>query len=192
MKKHKLWFIVVIAVISLLGLAYAEPTVKINYNYYEIRGTTAEKLRQEMNLSGPLDKDEKRYDAETKWHVSWKYWFGKSRYECWINRVTTEVEVTFTMPRWKRSKKMSKELEQQWRSYMEVLQEHENGHKNFGINAAREIERRLTSLGSMRSCNALENTANSIANQIIDKYIKIEIEYDRRTDHGRTQGAVFP
>jgi predicted secreted Zn-dependent protease len=75
---------------------------------------------------------------------------------------------------------------------MEVLQEHENGHKNFGINAAREIERRLTSLGSMRSCNALGNTANSIADQIVDKYSRMETEYDRRTDHGRTQGGVFP
>jgi predicted secreted Zn-dependent protease len=195
MTKHKLLFAVIIfilAALALSGAAYAEPHVKIKYNYYEIQGTTAKELRQEMNLSGPLDKGEKRYDAETKWHVRWQYWFGKNRYECWINRVTTEVEVIFTFPKWKRSKKISGDLEQQWLNYMKALQEHENGHKEFGINAAKEIEGRLMSLRPLRSCNALENMANSIANQIIDKYIKIQIEYDRRTDHGRTQGAVFP
>ncbi len=79
-----------------------------------------------------------------------------------------------------------------WREYLAPLTEHENGHRKHGLDAAREIDRGIGALPAQANCNALGNAANAFGNEILRKYNERDIDYDRTTDHGRTQGARFP
>ena len=74
-----------------------------------------------------------------------------------------------------------------WRFWMS-----NSGHScEMGVRAAVEIENRISGMGASDSCSRLEGDANRMARDVIDKYVRLEKEYDRTTNHGINTGAVF-
>ena len=126
-----------------LGVVRAEPVVTVDARYYDIRGATAQELRQQLNRLRPLHRDgKKRYDANTKWHVTWRYTYRDEGGRCRIDRVTTSADVVFTLPRWNSPESASPDLRARWDRYVFALQDHENGHRD-SVSAAREVEREI-------------------------------------------------
>ena len=177
---------------ALASSAGAEPTVKISYKYYDIEGWTADDLRQQMDRLGIRWTNGKTYDAYTGWNVNWHYRHRMIDGECSMVKVTTTVKVEFRLPRWTDSENAPVALQKKWDDYMQALRHHEDGHKDFGIKAAAEIERALAELEPAESCEDLAEIANGLGEQIISKYADDERVYDAETNFGKTQGAVFP
>jgi len=69
------------------------------------------------------------------------------------------------------------------------LQRHEDGHKEHGLKAGREIEAAVLAVKPASNCEDLESAANTAAQAIVSKYQALDEEYDRKTDHGRNQGV---
>ena len=67
--------------------------------------------------------------------------------------------------------------------------EHELGHFQLYQATAREIERSLSQLPTMRKCQTLESEANRIGNLLMKTGNEVNVEYDRRTEHGAKNGA---
>lgn len=172
--------------------ARAEPTVKVDTHYYDIRGASAAELRQQMSRLGPPDRDGRRYDAYTKWYVAWRFTYHEDGKSCRIERVTTSADVTYTLPRWKVPRAAAPELTAHWDRYLAALQTHEDGHRDFGVRGAHEVEQQIRALPAHGSCRELEAAANAAGHRVLDKYRAQELAYDRDTRHGATQGAVFP
>ncbi len=159
---------------------------------YAIRGSSAAELRVEMNAKGPLGGDGRRHDRYTRWQISWRYGYRSGAGRCEIDRVHTEVTVTMTLPSWINEAAVPAGLRAQWRRYLDALETHEKGHARNGLDAAQEIDRAIAALAPLASCDALGTAANAAGNNIIRKYNQRDLDYDRTTDHGRTQGARFP
>lgn len=171
----------------------SNPAVSVKTVYYEINGSTAKQLRNQMNQLGPLIKNEnRRYDGMTNWFVRWSYRYSDTNGRCTINSVNVSTEVIFTLPKWNIPRNVSPSLIASWNKYLAALQVHEDGHKNNGIAAGNEILRRLETMPGSASCPLLEKTANSNAQSIIKRYNEEDIRYDRNTKHGLTQGTRFP
>lgn len=169
------------------------PAVKISHRYYSIAGTSASELRSQMNRLGPYDEGEgRRYDARTDWRVTWSYRYGMQNGFCAMQRVNTQVGITFTLPQWKSSAGAERSLVQDWQRYMASLQLHEDGHKDHGVRAAQDVQHTLRQLPHAVSCGILEANARAAARAVIQTYNAKDLEYDHITRHGYTQGAVFP
>lgn len=175
----------------LADFAHAKPSVSIRHTYYPVSGVTSHELRAQMDKKGPGAGGKTRGDARTKWMVNWGFGLKQVSEGCRIHNVSTSVKVAFIMPRWKNAAKGSPELRERWQNYMKALQNHEDGHRDFGIKAAQEIESVLSGLGPRRSCREMERTANAAASDTLNSYIKKEEYYDILTIHGMTQGASF-
>ncbi|MCP4431147.1 MAG: DUF922 domain-containing Zn-dependent protease, partial [Gammaproteobacteria bacterium] len=76
-----------------------------------------------------------------------------------------------------------------WEKYYPALVEHEAGHAEIAISAAQEIEKILLKLPSYKNCDLLSEKANLAAQKILDRAKPKHEHYDRRTRHGKTQGA---
>lgn len=174
------------------GTTRAEVTLREDTRHYTIRGATAAELRGEMDAKGPRGGDGRRYDGYTRWHVAWRYRYRTQGGQCFIDRVATTVDVTFTMPQWANEGFGSTELRRRWRQYLVALQQHENGHRRHGVEAAGEIDRGIAGLAPRASCESLGAAADALGHQVIRQYNQRDLDYDRTTDHGRTQGARFP
>ncbi|MGB5519144.1 MAG: DUF922 domain-containing protein [Gammaproteobacteria bacterium] len=172
--------------------AIAEPVVTTGYVYYQVSGHTAEDIWADIRKKSPVRHHGRLHVAYTKWNVNWKFWWHGKADDCRITKVTTALDVVYTLPELKPGLTLPDALMRQWERFYAALFGHEQGHKELGEKAAIEIENAIAGMAPRDSCERLENAANETGKNVIDKYRLIEKDYDRSTRHGVNTGAVFP
>lgn len=170
----------------------AAPVISINSIYYNVSGETAEDIWTDILKKSPVRQNGKQHVAYTKWHVNWRYWWIDKVESCEISGVSVSLDITYTLPRLAQNSSMTDALSNRWQNYYSALFKHEQGHKDFGVKAAEQIEKELVAMAARPDCTQLERDANATATRILDKYRQIEIRYDQSTNHGLSMGAVFP
>jgi predicted secreted Zn-dependent protease len=159
---------------------------------YAITGSTPVELRREMNSKGPRGDDGRRFDGFTRWLVSWRYRYNNTGRGCTIASVTTSVKITITLPEWRNANDGDSATREQWSRYLAALERHEQGHRRHGVAAGHEVDQAIAELPPASTCDALGANANALGASILRKYNQLDLDYDRDTDHGATQGARFP
>jgi predicted secreted Zn-dependent protease len=158
---------------------------------YAVTGSSAAEIRKNLNSAGPSDETG-HHDAMTRWFVRWSYPFERGTDRCATGPVSVSVTVRMQMPNWAPPPNAPADLSQSWDHYLKALRHHEDGHKNHGLLAARDVLEKLKRLGAEDDCQAMNVAANAAANRILDEYRVKDRSYDERTRHGATQGAIFP
>jgi predicted secreted Zn-dependent protease len=172
--------------------AQSQPVVAIKTVYYPINGATAGQLRQQMNQLGPISQTSgQRFDARTDWYVRWNYQYFSQGNRCKLTAIRVRADVSIILPQWKQSANAAKGLVDRWNQYIKALRLHEDGHKDNGIATSREVLQLLKQFPAKSSCSELGAAANKAAQSIISQYSQRDLDYDRKTQHGVTQGAVF-
>lgn len=188
MKYH----IFILAFILGLSPALAEPTIKKNVQYYDVKGWDSAFIHNEMDAKGPRDRNSgDRVWAHTHWNVKWNFNYAEESLSCKISQVSTTVTINFIVPRWVERDKAPQLVKDKWDKFYAALQKHEQQHALHGVLAAREIESQLLNLPKKRTCNQAKDAGTQTARTIIKEHAKMDIEYDRKTDQGRTEGLVF-
>lgn len=165
-------------------------TVRLNDDYYDVRGSTAAELRRAMRESGPTANG-RRWDGDTQWNVRWRFRYGMQGGSCRMSDVTVEYTATITMPRWNPPPSAPPMLRRQWFEFERALRAHEEGHRNIGGEAAREVLRLIRAVSSPR-CEYMAEEANALGRRTLDRFRALQRQYDEETGHGRTQGATWP
>jgi predicted secreted Zn-dependent protease len=177
---------VILAVAFSPMVIHAEPIVTEQTQYYKIKGYSEGDLGDQMNALGPA-----LHHAYTQCQIRYqsrsKYVAGRSV----ITSVMVNVYVTYTMPTWTNKSDGPLALQEKWKRYYRCLSNHESGHKEISIRNARLIEQSLLGLQAL-SDQELQLKADEIAQAYIEKAKQEDAEYDRTTEHGKTQGAHFP
>ena len=136
----------------------AEKTV-----YYEIEGSTAQELRQQMDRLGPLDDNGWRWSALTRWHVHWSYLYDLRDGGCAAGPVKVRLEITYTMPRWDAPAGAPQDLIERWQAYLSALETHERGHAEIAERAAEAVQEAMQALPAYPTCQALETNPEQSA-----------------------------
>ena len=172
----------------------AQAAVDINdqVERYAIKGATPAELRREMNARGPQGVGGRRFDGYTRWYVSWRYRYSNTGSACAIAAVTTSVKITITLPLWSDESGANSAPRRHWSRYLAALEMHEQGHRRHGVDAAHEIDSAIAVMPPAQTCDALGSQANALGKGILSKYNQRDLDYDRDTRHGATQGARFP
>jgi len=164
--------------------AKAMPNV-IHTDYYEINGATARELLASMRANQPFANY-----AATEWHVDWNYDCLLNPNECILRSFNVRVRVRFILPHWVDSQNADQALQEEWKRYFGALQIHESGHAGFGIAAGKELLR-LVNSKEWRAADRKELKAriDEECEKTLREFKAQEVAYDKKTDHGRTQGA---
>jgi predicted secreted Zn-dependent protease len=139
-----------------------------------------------MVTVGPLDRYGHHVYAVTAWQVKWRYPYVRDKSGCRTGPVKTSVTVTMQLPNWI---PVRTDLEQEWNRFSRALREHENGHRDNGLDTASAIAEALAALRPRSSCEQLEVAADAEGARLIQAGRKRDEEYDWKTNHGVTQGA---
>lgn len=166
-------------------------TVEATRANYAITGKSAGELRRQLDTLGPKDQSG-RFDAYTHWNVRWTYSYDRTAAACAVTDVKVTVTVKITMPEWSPPPDASPELVSSWNRYIKALERHENGHRDNGVAAGRDVLSTLRSFGSRGTCTKSGEDANATGLEVVKRYQAKDKDYDRTTGHGRTQGARFP
>ncbi|MRR30920.1 DUF922 domain-containing protein [bacterium] len=153
--------------------------------YYEIIGSTEEELRAQMTDLGPEDPyDGNRHvDAYVEWYIYWN-WDGYGTSDCDLSTAEVWYDLYLEMPSWTPPANASPELVTKWETFIRALKGHEAGHLDNIINNYQIV---LTAIQS-----ATCDTADAAATTALGTLRQFDANYDAETNHGATQGAIFP
>jgi len=185
---------VVIATVDKTALPLVSPPAPMvteHIEYYDVRGISESELRCQMDQNGCRWKDGKRYDAVTTWRVKWDYSHIQTR-TCDPASFRVMLEITYRYPQWQRSEEASESLVEKWQAYLRNLTTHEHGHRDMAIEATQDIARSVQELPAPASCEDLEQQVRNLSQKRMAKLDADSRDYDSRTRHGATQGALFP
>jgi len=181
----------------LLGLAapavHAAPvknTITVTTNYYFVTGTTAAGIYQSLQQARPW-RWTSGHDAQTLWDTRHHFTFQQTdgRYAATGFELKTKVRVT--LPFWQMPKDASPDLRQRWLDYVRNLYVHEQGHLDLTRQAVAGWEQRLGALGDFASAHELRSAIGQVGSNVLARVRRQEADYDAKTQHGVTQGAVF-
>jgi predicted secreted Zn-dependent protease len=176
------------------GPVAAAPSILANVDYYDVTGETGAELVREMSRLGPpdLDKPGERFWARLGWRVNWQYRYAEADGTCGITNATLTVRLDFIYPRWANFDDGPPDLQALWGPFMEATRKHEQQHAKHGTDAALAIEAMLLGHERMPTCTALQQSADARAHEIADAASAKDVEYDRLTQHGLTEGISLP
>jgi predicted secreted Zn-dependent protease len=148
---------------------------------YAVKGRTLHEAATSMG-SGHV--------ALTRWRVAWKYSLEGTT-ACRLKSFHVDVTTKFRMPRWVDRDSAPMAARKSWDTFFEAIKRHEEGHREHGEAAGREIAREVRALSPRGDCRATRAELDRIGSAAVARYKERDDEYDRMTRHGISQGAIL-
>ena len=156
----------------------------LDVQYYEVSGRSVAEIRASINRQRPRDpNDGQAVDAVNRWYISWR-WPGDGRGGCDLARTELRFTATLRMPRLVNRAQTPRAVLARWNAYMVALARHEAGHLRHAWQNMGQVLRAIRASTCGRA-----NEAGRAAVRILARW---DVDYDRQTRHGFTQGAHFP
>lgn len=180
---------------------------------YDVHGNTTQDLIFDLkdNPVGPKDSWGHRGAAITLCQVRFSLkgeqnMRGKpARCSCTaqVKEILLDSKIEITMPRWVERKNASSDCQDKWDIFLEATRHHEKGHVDICKEGVETIKKRLDKASgekvkkSARECEAacksawgeLKNKMEQIYKKNFNKLQQRQIDYDKKTQHGQTQGG---
>lgn len=172
------------------GPAAVRPFLVAHEQYYDIDGSSAGALRDQIRRLGPKDETGTSHDALTVWNLEWNYATAAqdSGGGCALKDVRVTLNVSVTLPRWTPPASATAQLRQTWQGYLRNVKLHEAGHRTIAERNARDLTAALIALRGP-TCDQVWSDASRTAEKIVADGRARNREYDVRTKHGQTQGV---
>lgn len=153
--------------------------------HYDVQGYDYDSVTRSLRANGPNG-----FHGLASWNISYEFTSKQHRGACQIDMVRVKVSGKILMPRWVDEPSAPLELQRRWSNHYAALKRHEDGHIQHGRELALLVKERLMGLGSV-PCDQLQTLAQGGYQRIFDNFKGRDQEYDARTNHGATQGAMF-
>lgn len=156
---------------------------------YPVHARPGQTLREALNAATPITLGGQRFHGYTHWNVRWNFWWQQDTAgRCRITRVSTRLQSRIQMPELATGTAAQTAA---FARYHTALYQHELGHVEFGRKAAQAIDRGIAALPPAPDCPTLEQQANALGQRLLTEQAQQERDYDQRTRHGATQGALL-
>ncbi len=162
----------------------------VEYKYYVISPNSAYEIKPELMRHSPIRDSNGSYNGRTDWYISWRYQAAPGSFGCQLHNITTTVQIVYTLPALSDQVTDLKTIET-FNKFNAALTLHEKNHGNNGLLAASEIDEALNKSQPQLNCHQMNRAADATAKAIVKKYTQADIEYDRLTNNGMTEGAVI-
>ena len=157
--------------------------VTLRCEYFPVYGLLPEHLGGQISLFGPMVVKQgigRRANATTAYRIGWQGSFGEKSGGCGLVSSEALVQLTYTYPRWETPANASKETVEKWRSFLELLKRHEEGHGTIAVRTGGEVLDALKKLPSDRTCKAAKESASLSAESVIERGRKEQAAFDQR------------
>ena len=162
------------------------PSLAVSTEHYEIRGTSWEELRREIDLKGPrgwtgMASSRIGYDVKTR----------PEKAGCAVASAQARAETKVQLPAWGNRFEGPRPLQVHWDQVYRTLDLHERGHVAINVEGAKDLERALKAIEPQATCDAVMAEARKRAESVWRAVAQRQSEYDADTDHGRRQWSPY-
>jgi len=166
-------------------------SVREDTRYYRVDALKAQPLRLQIDARRPARHDGVRSHALTEAVLTARYDLLEVPEGCRLGTPSVVLELTTWLPDWQPPRKAAAALYADWAAMLQGLRDHERGHRDLAVHAADRLADALQALPSDRDCAQLRQLANRALNRVLIHLQLRNDSYDRRTQHGRLQGAML-
>lgn len=169
----------------------SKPTIKFAATtYYDVTGSTRDEIRASMNQAKQgtfLERHDAVTTAETKIN------FARRQLADTCEAVMTrfDLTLTYTYPKWTSPQGVSSDLVAKWDSFIAALKVHEERHAKIETRRAFVVMQELQSMPSYPTCEAFDQAWRAKADALDSETKQLQTQYDRDTQSGKLQGAIF-
>lgn len=165
--------------------AICAPIADAQVEYYDVEGRDAGALLASLNA-----RSGGGFHGTGTWYLSYQFRTRAAPGGCAVDELTTKLDLKLRLPRWSPPSNAAPGLAASWERYINALRAHEDGHLQTG----RDFEtafRRAASGISAPDCGAVDAALRARFDAMLEQARQRDRDYDARTSHGATQGAVF-
>ena len=184
--KHVLFFSASFLLIS--SVVLAKPVITTRYEYYDIKGSTKQELRDQLRKVGPHRGGETV--AYTEHNGSFNYQTGGTG-ACGVVSYQVTMAIVYHMPRWQQATNSSSPLAQEWNKFVQALQIHEDGHAQNARDTAQAMDKAIADVPAFSDCRRTKSAVVAAAQKAISQCDRLDTDYDQKTMHGIKQGATL-
>lgn len=167
------------------GVKYSEKV-----EYYDISGNTLDAVWDSILANRPDELGE--FIALAAFTYTWRYNYGSlDDAACTVSTPSVEINIVVTLPRLLETKKVPREIREFWANFYPALEEHEYNHVEDFRRVGELIPSALSEV-TTPDCDTIEAAANAVGDEFVAIAQRLADEYDERTEHGVSEGAVFP
>lgn len=160
---------------------------------YTISGFTRDDILREMYRKGPgTDQLGPRLGLHvSQWRYSYEYTRSGSSRRCRVLEAQVLLRSVVVVPDWTNVSTVAPHVSAGWRSFLQALKVHEDGHRQRAKALGATLWTSLLGLEGT-DCTELEAMVRATAEDVLADGQEAQLAYDRQTGHGATQGATWP
>lgn len=179
-------FMLIVAGTLAMSASAQTKTDNTHYQYFIITGSTYSALVDAINHQA-----KNGHYPNNEWHISWQFTTTPQKNGCHLSSPQVEKKITVYLPRWVDQQKASPALVAEWQRYEKAVLAHQHGHIKFADQCYQAVIKALSQVPPAKTCKALEEKANAIANQVVERYQTLNATYEKETKKGKTQGVYL-
>ena len=108
-----------------------------------------------------------------------------------MSKPSVSKKVVIILPKWQNPQDGNKAIQTEWKRYVKALTVHQLGHVKNASNAQKAILVMFKQFPAQPSCLQLKKKANAAAREVLNDYYAKDKDYEKASQKGLTQGAVF-
>ena len=199
LQRHGIGFLALLSLLFAMCIAtraeVAPPTVEGFHTTsrntpWELQGNSIPALLAEKSVKGPPGQGE-HFFANTHWDLHWSYRYEEKDGGYVITLLSVTVDLQYTMPRRALPPGAADQVAAQWARFMKALTTHEIGHAENATQHGKALYTLLRKPRVFASVQELKDFIAAEGDQCIADARAADVEYDRKTQHGTTQGATL-
>ncbi len=178
----RLWAILVVGALTGLppNAAHSETIVRKSISYFQIGGTTAADLDEELGRKGPFTQATgSRHPGATQIRFGGDLTYTKRGTRCAVEDATVTLETKIILPRWKNRKRASPEMAMIWDALSADIKRHEERHAEIARQHAKLLETRLLKLRPERDCDRLQARVTAVTDEVTRAHDEAQVNFDR-------------
>jgi len=190
---------------NLYNIVIPTPTAPPKLNYpidykntfvvvtYPVTGTTTNAVSKSLEANAIADPHEpnNHFYARTDWYLSAHWLWKETPRGCEVDRADVSIALTMTLPALS-IPNVPSDLQNRWNTFIKNGVTHESGHVKLAQDGARVFQRDLGNFPPAPNCDVIQTRLRELFDKSFLAIDQANVKYDADTQHGVTQGAVFP
>jgi predicted secreted Zn-dependent protease len=167
---------------------------RLGVETYNVTGQTLGELSRSLDAQAMADPNDPsgRYYAQTQWYLASRWSYQPTARGCEVTSGSVTLTMTMTLPILAPAVGTAPDVLKHWTVFIDNTIEHETGHVKLNLQDARNFQRDLGNLPPAPDCATISWQLTDLFDRATNVIRRDNIDYDTKTRHGATQGAVFP
>lgn len=173
--------------------AYSDgsPTIDFKLIHYPVSGNTLSEIKHSISVNAPSREGSTYYAGVTIWSLSSAYDLLPTAEGCRVDNGQVFLNVAVHLPHLANSSALSAPALKEWNRFSNSLKVHEMLHAQNAYRAAANLLRKVNGTKTTVPCPRAKIIAEQATSALITRIADFDLQLDKHTNHGSTQGAVL-